>query len=369
MATLHLFVSALIVAARSHSGSTLSGIESSNAPFCDVLSSTAIHVNWTTTIACSSGVYDQYYIAVYRTLSSATAAARPPVVVTAASETGCSAVVDDLVPDKTLYLRVRGHRASAPSVVRGWDQWNASDLMGVIQCSTLPRHPAATAELRPVPLHSGTVGGVQLQITALKVGSSVELRWARLGNTPGARASALSRQWRAADVGTRDCDGNCMRVDAGVRSATVDGLVPGGEYTFVANEGDPVRARASPGASGVKFEAVYRVSEGTGDIDFLPNHNAGDLLGEAAFLSDSSNFAVPPGEVDRDPCAQALSAAAPECQRLGARDGQKCLGCLQRVWRNGTGPAANTMRRQCSAPAAAWPDDNKMAEAWLVFPY
>ena len=32
---------------------------------------------------------------------------------------------------------------------------------------------------------------------------------------------------------------------------------------------------------------MYRVAEETHDVDLLLNHNAGDLKGEAAFLSDS----------------------------------------------------------------------------------
>jgi hypothetical protein len=55
--------------------------------------------------------------------------------------------------------------------------------------------------------------------------------------------------------------------------------------------------RFSTAAAGVRYATVYRVAEETAEIDLLENHNAGDLLGEAAFLTDSGNFALPPAQL------------------------------------------------------------------------
>ena len=114
---------------------------------------------------------------------------------------------------------------------------------------------------------------------------------------------------------------------------------------------------------------MYRVAEGTSEIDLLENHNAGDLLGEAAFLTDSGNFVVPPAQLAADPCARALNhtTCRPKPLPGGAASAgtggggsptetaaADCMSCVAAVWERGKGPAADAVRAQCSDPGPSF---------------
>ena len=103
--------------------------------------------------------------------------------------------------------------------------------------------------------------------------------------------------------------------------------------------------RRGKGMAGWEARWMYRVSEdGRADPDLLQNHNAGDLVGEAGFLSDSIDY-VPYRRADEpgfftapefpktDPCMSALNASC-----LGA--GDACMQCAAREIGTASSPAA-----------------------------
>lgn len=312
---------------------------------CSALSSVALNVSWD----CVAGS-DLYYAALFGTPLEADAVPVPKPVAIVTS-TGCSVVVEDLLPATAYFIRARSHRASAPSVARGWRDY----VPGVARCTTMP-----TAPLR-------------LERDGVLAETAIRIRWGpRVANTTTAvDAGTLAVRWiqlqgyswqhYARQSSVNWGDGSV--VDAAEGAVTITGLQRGASYMIVVEDrvsaivSDPVRF--STAYPGIRNERVYRVAEETDEIDFLPNHNAGDLVGEAAFLSDSGNFVVPPDQLKRDPCAQALRRSS--CHGKGGSD---CMGCVTRLWENGTGAVAGRVRAQCSDPGLSFPWDNKVAEAF-----
>lgn len=99
---------------------------------------------------------------------------------------------------------------------------------------------------------------------------------------------------------------------------------------------------------------MYRVSEnGRPDPDLLQNHNTGDLVGEAGFLSDSIDFQpfrrtgergffTAPAFPRDDPCMSSLNAS---CVGLeGFLQGDACMACAKRV----IGDPASTAYIHCT---------------------
>ena len=192
--------------------------------------------------------------------------------------------------------------------------------------------------------------------------SSIRLAWRW---TCGARASSLpiTVQWQplSAELGAEPMS---VVLPAGTVSHVLTGLPASTKFavTVAAAAADGSMGShhgsgtvtCSTAAAGAIYEIVYRVSELTDGVDFLPNHNAGDLIGEAAFLSDSGNFALPPSELATDACATALNKT--HC----TPGSSSCMDCAAAVWATGTGPAANAVRAQCSDPGREFPLDNKV---------
>lgn len=317
---------------------------------CESLSSSALKVSF----PCVSAT-DLYYVAIFATKVDAVATTpKPAAIVTTVN---CSTVLEDLVPSTTYYLRIRSHPSRAPSVVWGWRNYSSP----VRPCTTmaapayaLHRHGA----LEPHQL------GLQWHINA---GHRVDLAsrevtpvWRRMLSSTTATALGRpldtidSNVWQEATPEPANGLANSV--------ATVTGLDPGSSYVIVLRGpngtalSDPVRFRT--GMVGSSYETVYRVAEETHDIDLLLNHNAGDLQGEAAFLSDSGNYKLTPQQIANDSCAQALNRT--HC-RPGSAD---CMACAGSVWVNGTDQVADAVRKQCSNPSLPFPTDNKAAENW-----
>eukprot|EP01043_Picozoa_sp_COSAG02_P050808 COSAG02_NODE_5270_length_4483_cov_1.764142_2_plen_427_part_00 len=315
---------------------------------CEPLSSSTLQVSW----QCVDAT-DLYYVAIFATTSQAEGPTPKPAAIVTTS--ACSTVLEDLLPSTTYHLRMRSHPSAAPSVVWGWRNYSSP----VQRCATktaptytVERHGALASDKIGFRWHANSGNAAAFgEVTAL---------WRRTSSNEV--ASVLKRPtdtvelelWNALplpDVDTRT---------SGI--ATVAGLLSGSSYAVMLREpngivlSDPVRFRTA--AVGSSYDTVYRVAEATHEIDLLINHNAGDLKGEAAFLSDSGNYKLTPEQIAKDPCAQALN-------RTHCRSGSSsCMECTGSVWGNGTGAVADDVRKQCSNPALPFPTDNKAAENW-----
>lgn len=342
------------------------------AATCVPLSSVALNISW----ACVDAT-DMYFVGIFG--SPAAATAKPPQPLALVTTAGCSLALDDLLPSTTYYLRVRSHPSAAPSPVWGWRDYQP----GVLSCST--KASPALVLARTGPLASDHLGlswaavadGHRLAAAA----GGVTVKWTRVSEERTELAAALAGQPSAGWEHELAVDSS---VDGGVRSwrgtASLDarhGLVTGSTYVVRLEStasgeplADPVRFATS--SAGVAHQRVYRVSEGTTEVDLLLNHNAGDLLGEAGFLSDSGNFVLSKAQLAADPCAQALTKYT-TCQPQAAggsgrlrRPSQaadwrssRCLACVAAAWAR-----SSAVRAQCSDPARPFPIDNKVAEDW-----
>eukprot|EP01052_Picozoa_sp_SAG31_P011360 SAG31_NODE_641_length_13313_cov_5.365219_2_plen_522_part_00 len=313
---------------------------------CASLSSVALKVSWPLVDAS-----DLYWVAAFETLEAASIAKpRPLALVTTPNAT---VVLDDLAPSTNYYLRVRSHPEASPSTVWGWRDY----LPGVVTCRTAaPRFYSVEREgglfedrfgIRWVP-HRGSIGASQIVI---RVGQVREGHFL---------AEALSAQHSLAGVVNPYRTVQTVAASSDNETALLKGLEAASTYVVWLETSagqllaDPVRFRTA--AVGVHYERVYRVSEGTDEVDLLLNHNAGDELGEAAFLTDSGNFVLSKSQIAADPCAQVLakySGCKPHT------DG--CMQCAARAWANSSQTA---IRAHCSNPAQPFPIDNKAAEDW-----
>ena len=317
-------------------GGLLGAAAPSSPLICSALSSVALNVSWPAVADT-----DLYYIALFADAADAGGAAPRPMAIVTTADTG--AVVEDLVPSTTYYLRVRSHPSSAPSPVWGWRDWAAAPPL---RCQTQAAAPLALE--RHGGLQQGAVG---LRWRGDAAAGPLTVRWRRIRQ--GEAAAALQRPAPALPL-AEAWEGSAPAA-AGSATATAASLPAGASFAMViASEhgvalSDPVRFRTA--AAGVTYERVFRVAEETHDIDLLLNHNAGDLMGETAFLGDSGNFVLTPEQIAADPCAQALN-------QTDCRPGKACMSCAGQVWANGTG----AVRAQCSNPALPFPTDNKAIE-------
>ena len=328
---------------------------------CSALSSVALNVSW----PCVAST-DLYYVAIFGD-STAAAALKPLAIATA---TGCSTVLDDLVGGTEYYLRVRSHPSSAPATVWGWRPYQDD----AVRCAT-PNAPALVLE-RDGALDASSIGLRWTSALPSSSNTTFAVRWrAEPTRTAGSYVLSAGR-WS----GSRLLNAS----SSSSRTATITGLAAGTSYVMivegsssvdgggrqtVVSTSDPVRF--STAAPGITYSTMYRVAEDTAEIDLLENHNAGTLVGEAAFLTDSGNFVVPPAQLAVDPCARALNQTScrPKTKRGGgfgwpAEDAASCMSCITAVWEHGVGAAADVVRAQCSNPGLPFPGDNKVAEAF-----
>lgn len=354
-------------------------MEPAGDPSCRSISASAVHVTWTPVKQS-----DMHWVAVFRSREEAIASPTPRPVLLATTKAG-EWTVDDLAANTTFFFRVRGHNASAPSLARGWLPYHPL----VMECRTFGAHdivlaPGAADGSAPPPAYSGA--GLWFTISLREPPSSVpprlhvlfrELPPTDSGSVTGdtaesGRASVLARSnvadlvrlgFHSAHTGLR-C---ALPVGGGATRCHFGGggrsLRPGGEYALAlaldgAGASDPIRLTVH---SGSVYTEMYRVSEGTHDIDFLANHNAGNILGEASFLTDSGNFVLPPSELAHDPCARALARLP--CRSVPAAPAA-CETCVAAYWDAANTSAAKGVRQQCSNPAQPWPVDNKVVEAF-----
>eukprot|EP01043_Picozoa_sp_COSAG02_P016571 COSAG02_NODE_732_length_17973_cov_6.920275_9_plen_382_part_00 len=317
---------------------------------CEALSSSALSVSW----PCVDAT-DLYYVALFATAAEAGGETPKPAAILTSQ--ACHTVLEDLLPSTTYYLRVRSHPTTAPSTVWGWRNYSSGPSLGCATKAalayTVQRHGALMHHQLGFQWRANAgheLGLARGEITAL---------WRHIPS--GVVASVLRRPLGTVDSSTWQ---QATLASTGGRGdiATVAGLSPDSSYAALlrgpngATLSDPIRLRTA--AVGSSYETVYRVAEGTHDIDLLLNHNAGDLQGEAAFLSDSGNYKLTPQQISNDPCAQALNRT--EC----VPNSGGCMTCAGSVWVNGTGAVADAVRKQCSNPALPFPTDNKAAENW-----
>ena len=325
------------------------------------LSSTSAHVVWP-----ALPHTDLYYVAMFADTNSS----RPYAVVTSATT---SADIEDLLPNTSYVLRTRAHSAAAPlNLVANWSAYSAPAV-----CTT-----AATSHGQP--------HGLQ-RVGAAPASTTVELTW----QPPAAPAcgrrracayvveyatSIHSPEWvpavavastRAVVRDLHPHQSYYIRVRASAAMGTRDA----GRTSASAELGvsDPIRFNTAPAASNTassEFLRVYRVSEYTSGVDFLLNHNAGDLMGEVSFMGDSGNWAAADvlrgaggrGNTSSNTCVVALWGACGGHASSGSFTA--CMGCASSAWRDPGRPGHAGVRAECSDPAQPWPLDNKLAAAF-----
>jgi hypothetical protein len=271
---------------------------------------------------------------------------RPSVFLTSSVP---SVTVDDLFAGRVYEFRTRRHNSTLPSRVWGWGNWSTP-----WSCRTATLPLGAPAQIwAPGPVASDTI--------------SVKWIWPSEQTHPNLpdhhrhhrQTISILVRWswshgtRAAHRPTGNALGGTTTIAAQDEpTLQIVGLAPASTYLVTVGASDAVRLRTS--AAGIVHTEVFRVSEGTHDIDLLENHNSGDRLGEASFLTDSSNFPVPWQIMRTNPCAAALNRTS-----CTPRGGAACETCLHNAWQESSG-----LRQRCSDPAVQWPLDNKVVEAW-----
>jgi hypothetical protein len=253
--------------------------------------------------------------------------------------TSNAVVLDDLRPNRTYHMRLRAHPATEPSLVWGWKNYSHS-----ISCRTRAS-PSAPALRR--------------------VGSSPQPRSIRVAWSAVAAAGEYHVRYAAEWDGLSDSLVTFQALVTRDTAVTITGLESDSTYWVQVcpastSCSDPLRMKTAS-LSAVR-KVMYRVSEYTADVDFLENHNAGDALGETAFLGDSGNFA--PEDLLRNTsntCLQAL--ARTDCANPGG-SAESCLTCVVGAWDRALTPAETAVRSQCSNPSLAFPEDNKLVEAF-----
>ena len=162
-------------------------------------------------------------------------------------------VLRDLLPDRVYHLRPRVHPASAPSIVQGWVNATRGETRG---CSTAA---------------GGTFG----------------LR--RVGSAPEARRVRVEWDGGVGEVVRRRAGGGWRPAE--MAAGAVVGLEPGLEYELAVRVGDavgdPVLFRTA--RVGAVYTEMFRVSEYTYEVDFLPNHNSASFEAQAAFLTSTND--------------------------------------------------------------------------------
>ena len=158
-----------------------------------------------------------------------------------------SLVLGGLLPATSYVVKVRAHNASSPSLQAGWSHFTAP-----VVCNT-----TAGVAATPTPTPTETSGERETQ--ASDVANA-------LPAMHGTKASANA----VANANTADAHPNRRG------------------YGNSDNESNVVANRSL-------FLRVYRWSEGTNTVDFLENHDAGDLLGESVYVTDASLYSDSPG--------------------------------------------------------------------------
>lgn len=321
----------------------LGGRAAALAGQCRSATSVSITLSWAVSGRPAPSEVDMFMVGLY---VPGDPPEQPSMILTA---TTLNATVEDLAPGRAYQFRVKAHPHHAHSRVSGWGTWSVP-----WECATQPRPPGAAARVwSPGPLRPTAV--------------TLRWRWEPPNCTDVSPTALLTVRWRwtadplttagaSAGGSVRPPLGRALAgattVDRRQTTVTLRGLQPGAAYRVTVGTADPLVVWTA--APGLVHTEVFRVSEGTDQIDLLENHNSGDLLGETAFLTDSSNFGVPANILATDPCARALNSTG--CLPGG---GDSCLSCVHAAWER-----SGHLRQQCSDPAVPWPRDNKVVEAW-----
>eukprot|EP00038_Savillea_parva_P013195 m.209471 g.209471 ORF g.209471 m.209471 type:complete len:623 (+) comp24609_c0_seq1:116-1984(+) len=331
---------------------------------CNGISSMSVTVSWTlppprhhptqqqtdSETQADINASDMYMVGVY---APGDLAGKPSSVQTC---TNTTTTISGLAPNRTYEFRVRAHPAALPARVWGWGNWSSA-----WQCRTVTARAGAPTRVwaqGPIAATSLSVSWAwesEHQQPRLDDTATVEVHWtwesfidSRDVRTPNTSMSTTWGDGRQDDAALH----GRQRARASAGQVRLDGLMAGSRYRVTVGGSDPILVHTSP--PGVVYTEVYRVSEGTHEIDLLENHNSGDVMGEAAFLTDSSNFPVPWQIMATDPCAAALNAT--QCQPGG---GTSCTKCVHNVWE-----VSASLREHCSDPEVPWPFDNNIVEAW-----
>ena len=130
-----------------------------------------------------------------------------------------------------------------------------------------------------------TAPSLQLSQLGPAADSTVRLAWRWTSGAP-VPSLPITVRWQplGADLGAEP---KVVVLPAGTASHVLAGLPARTKFAVTITAGNWHRSdtvSCTTAAAGAIYEIVYRVSELTDGVDFLPNHNAGDLVGEAAFL-------------------------------------------------------------------------------------
>eukprot|EP00729_Bicosta_minor_P001719 gene1719-32604_t len=274
-------------------------------------------------------------------------------------------ILEDALPNTAYRIAVQAHPTSAPAIVQGW-----GDPSKPIQCKTTKLKNSSARGIR----RKGTLESSRIQIeweppvetgssSSSRLGGGGMVRWRKVSDD---FLHTLS-SWESMSVTSAAAllFGKTFTFTARPTEAAITELDSDSSYAIaVDHEGsgtwsDPVRFATAPlPSAAIVTSEVYRVSEGTHAIDLLENHNSGDLLGEAAFLTDSGNFVVPWQQLQSDPCAAAINSST-SC-KAGGKD--SCMACLSLAWLDAK--PSHPFKQACSDPGKPWPFDNKIAEAF-----
>jgi hypothetical protein len=254
-------------------------------PFtCTNKTSTTLSVVWKASLEDAADVY-------YAALFPDSTSMKPYAIVTSDTNT---AKLEDLFPNTTYFVRLRAHPRSAPSIVAGWTNFSQ-----VIACKTAEHSLNEPRSLSRVGEASTTSINVKWEPPSSNDCGLYTLEgWTNDQHRGPPEVSVQSITHTSHLVqdlkpGTSyflriRCEGHLAAAAAAAAAAAGGGGDGGGGSSF--SEGGLIRFNTLP--EGTEYLTVYRVSEyGADYVDFLANHNAGDLLGEAGFLGDSGNFA------------------------------------------------------------------------------
>lgn len=243
-------------------------------------------------------------------------------------------VVEDLYPFTSYIFRTRTHPKKAFARVWNWSNWS---------------EPFSCVTSRP-PILS-TVDPHTIKRIGPLSESQIVIQWFASYAVENSKAKVMVKWW-VNDINTSSPKSQLVSLKKGKNQFLLNNLSPGTRYYISVDGHHPIRFNTKP--IDIEFLEVFRVSEETSDIDLLENHNSGDIVGEAAFLTDSGNFVMPISQLRKDKCAKALNLTT-----CGSKRGKACMSCLHAAWE-----LSELIRSECSDPTASWPKDNKVANAF-----
>jgi hypothetical protein len=254
---------------------------------CSNATSVSVTVNWAPTAGS-----DVYYVAL-------TASPSPPLQpFTIQTSASSSAILLDLLPNKTFFVTVYAHPQTADLV------WDWKQVTAPKQCSTM-------AVGRKVPY------GLQREGPLAR--SSIDVSWTPPLEAPVGgyhhQEIGYSRKSNERDAGAA---WTWTHVSKEQSRHQLNGLVPDSTYririravsmSLAPQEGDSIELRTGPLVG--SYTQVYRISEYQFQPDFLDNHDAGDIDSIPIYIMDHNPITTASISPHWDQCEAALPKILP----------------------------------------------------------